>query len=116
VTFVVPGADFVELRDRYPEIRRAMTESLARTCRRLVERLVDGRHIDARGRLLRHLLRLQELFGGSIPFTQEDLANYVGVTRVTVNQLLAMLADDGLILVRRGAVRVLDSARLREQI
>ena len=50
------------------------------------------------------------------PFTQEDLANYVGVTRVTVNQLLAMLADDGLILVRRGAVRVLDPARLREQI
>jgi CRP/FNR family transcriptional regulator, cyclic AMP receptor protein len=116
VTFVVPGSDFVELRDRYPEIRRAMTESLARTCRRLVERLVDGRHIDARGRLLRHLLRLQELFDGSIPFTQEDLANYVGVTRVTVNQLLAMFADDGLILVRRGAVRVLDPARIREQI
>ena len=49
VTFIVPGSDFVELRDRYPEIRRAMTESLARTCRRLVERLVDGRHIDVRG-------------------------------------------------------------------
>jgi CRP/FNR family cyclic AMP-dependent transcriptional regulator len=116
VTFVVKGTDFVELRDRYPEIRRAMTESLARMCRRLVERLVDGRHMDARGRLTRQLLRLQELFGGDIPFTQEDLANYVGVTRVTVNQLFSALADEGLVEVRRGAVRVTDVAALRDQI
>jgi CRP/FNR family transcriptional regulator, cyclic AMP receptor protein len=116
VTLIVPGSDFLELRDRYPQIRRAMTESLARTCRHLVERLVDGRHIDARGRLIRQLLRLQDLFGGSIPFTQEDLANYVGVTRVTVNQLLAALTAERLIEVRRGAVRVIDPALLREQI
>ncbi len=116
VTLAVSGEDFVELRDRYPEIRRAMTESLARTCRRLVERLLDGRHVDARGRLTRQLLRLHQMFGGDIPFTQEDLANYVGVTRVTVNQLFAALTEDGLIEVRRGSVRVVDEAALREQI
>lgn len=116
VTFSVGDADFLELRDRHPEIRRAMTESLARVQRRLVERLLDGRHVDARGRLVRHLLRLQGQFDGSIPFTQEDLANYVGVTRVTVNQLLASLVDDGVVELRRGSVRVVDVSALQEQI
>jgi CRP-like cAMP-binding protein len=116
VTFVLRGEDFLDLRDHHPELRRAMTESLARTNRRLVERLLDGRHVDARGRLLRQLLRLHELFDGPIPFTQQDLAGYVGVTRVTVNQLVGALLDDGLIDVRRGAVTVLDEAGIRGQI
>jgi len=116
VTLVVSGADFLELRDRLPAVRRAMTESLARTNRRLVERLLDARHVDARGRLLRQLLRLHELFEGPIPFTQEDVADYVGVTRVTVNQLFGTMMDDALIEVRRGSVTVIDEAGLRAQI
>lgn len=116
VTFVLRGDDFLDLRDQHPGLRRAMTESLARMNRRLVERLLDARHVDARGRLLRQLLRLHELFGGSIPFTQEDVASYVGVTRVTVNQLFGAMLDDGLIEVRRGAVTVIDEAGIRGQI
>jgi CRP-like cAMP-binding protein len=116
VTFVLPASDYLELRDRYPEVRRLMTESLARICRRLVERLLDGRHVDARGRLVRQLVHLAELFGGPIVFTQEDLANYVGVTRVTVNQILQSLAEAGIVELRRGSVRVIDPERLRAEI
>jgi CRP-like cAMP-binding protein len=116
VTFAVDGSDFLELRDRYPELRRAMTESLARMCRRLVERLLDGRHVDARGRVLRQLVHLDQLFSGQIVFTQEDLANYVGVSRVTVNQILGALAGEGLLERRRGSVRVLDADGIRDQI
>jgi CRP-like cAMP-binding protein len=116
VTFVLAGDDFVALRDHYPAIRRAMAESLARISRRLVNRLLDGRHIDARGRLIRQLLRLDELFDGAIPFTQADLADYVGVTRVTVNQLLGAFADEGFVELRRGSVRVLDTAALRAEV
>jgi CRP-like cAMP-binding protein len=116
VTFVVSGADFLELRDLHPELRRAMTESLARMCRRLVERLLDGRHVDARGRLSRQLLRLHQLFDGPVPFTQEDLASYVGVTRITANQILGALTDEGLISVRRGSVHVVAPAQLRAQL
>jgi CRP-like cAMP-binding protein len=114
VTLVLAGDEFLALRDAQPAVRRAMAESLARTSRRLVDRLLDARHIDARGRLVRQLLRLDELFAGPIPFTQEDLANYVGVTRVTVNQLLGSLADEGLVAVRRGSVELCDVARLRD--
>jgi CRP-like cAMP-binding protein len=116
VTFVVSGADFLELRDDHPELRRAMTESLARMCRRLVERVIDGRHVDARGRLSRQLLRLHQLFEGPVPFTQEDLASYVGVSRVTVNQILGALTDEGVIRVRRGAVDVVAPDLLRAQL
>lgn len=116
VMFVLQAADYLELRDTYPEVRRAMTESLARICRRLVERLVDGRHVDARGRLLRQLLHLAELFDGPIIFTQEDLAAYVGVTRVTVNQILQSLVEDDAVEVRRGSVRVMDAARIRAKL
>jgi CRP-like cAMP-binding protein len=116
VTFVLPGDEFLSLRDRHPAVRRVMTESLARMSRRLVDRLLDARHIDARGRLMRQLLRLHELFGDTVPFTQEDLANYVGVTRVTVNQILGVLADEGLVALSRGSVHLLDVARLRDEV
>jgi CRP-like cAMP-binding protein len=112
-TFAIDATTFLELRDRHPEIRRAMTESLARMCRRLVERLLDGRHVDAKGRLSRQLLHLDSIFEGAIPFSQEDLANYVGVTRVTVNQLLGPMVDAGVVAVRRGSVRVIDADGLR---
>ncbi len=116
VTFAVDGADFVALRDRSPEVRRAMTESLARMSRRLAERLLDSHHVDARGRLTRQLLHLDAMFGGPVPFSQEDLANYVGVTRVTINQLLGALTTDGLVSVRRGSVEVIDREGLRAAI
>jgi len=116
VTLAVAGTDFLALRDQYPEIRRVMTESLSRMCRRLVERLLDGRHVDASGRVLRQLVHLDQLFDGPIVFTQEDLANYVGVTRVTVNQILGTLSDEGLLELRRGSVRIVDANRLRDKI
>lgn len=108
VTRAVPAEHFRDLRDRHPMIRRAMAESLARTNRRLVERLLDARHLDARGRLVVQLRRLHELFAGPIPFTQDDLAAYVGVSRVTVNQILSSLADQGMVSIGRGRVHVID--------
>ncbi len=113
VTRAVPAEHFRDLRDRHPMIRRAMAESLARTNRRLVERLLDARHLDARGRLVVQLHRLHELFAGPIPFTQDDLAAYVGVSRVTVNQILSSLAEEGVVSVGRGRVHVLDSSAAR---
>jgi CRP/FNR family transcriptional regulator, cyclic AMP receptor protein len=111
-TLALGADDFLALRDRHPAIRRAIAESLARTSRRLVERLLDARHTDARGRLGRQLGHLHSVFDGPVPFTQEDLAAYVGVTRVTVNQILRALAAEGLVEVRRGSVVVLDAGRL----
>lgn len=115
-TYVIGAQDYLELRDRHPEVRRAMTESLARICRRLVERLLDGRHVDARGRVVRQLVHLTALFDGPVLLTQTDLAGYVGVSRVTVNQILQELAASGLVELRRGGVQVPDTDRLREAI
>ena len=112
VTHAVPGERFLELRDRHPAIRRIMTDTLARTSRRLDERIVDVRHSDARGRLLRQLGLLDELFDGPIPFTQEDLADHIGLSRVTVNQLLSALAGEGLVELGRGSVRVVRAVPL----
>jgi CRP-like cAMP-binding protein len=115
VTREVPAEHFRDLRDRQPMIRRAMAESLARTNRRLVERLLDARHLDARGRLVVQLGRLHELFAGPIPFTQDDLASYVGVSRVTVNQILSALADEGMVTVGRGRVHVVEPSAAPRQ-
>ena len=62
------------------------------------------------------MLHLDAMFGGPVPFSQEDLANYVGVTRVTINQLLGALTTDGLVSVRRGSVEVIDREGLRAAI
>jgi len=106
--FFVAQEHFLDLRDNYPELRQAMAESMARTCRRLVDRILDANHQDARGRLILQLGRLHDLFQGPIPFTQEDLAHYVGVSRVTINHVLGDLADDGLVELGRRSVTLVD--------
>ena len=75
------------------------------------------------GRLAARLTRLAEEQGvagedGAVrldgPFTQADLASMVGRTRQSVNKLLGMFVDDGLIRLERDAIIVLDMEGLRQ--
>jgi CRP-like cAMP-binding protein len=63
-------------------------------------------------RLVRFLLDRAPGGAGEVACTQEEIATAIGATRETVNRHLQRLQDDGLVKVGRGAVTIVDAARL----
>jgi CRP-like cAMP-binding protein len=66
-------------------------------------------------RAARWLLHVQDRAGDRIELTQEMLAGLLGVQRTTVNAVIKELSSEGLIVTRRGTVRVIDRAGLRRR-
>ena len=85
--------------------------------RRLTNHVEELHFLDITGRLASRLARIAGEAGraqpdGSIrlpsPLTQGDLAAMIGCTRQSVNKLLGMFTDDGLIRLERDSIVVLD--------
>ena len=116
-TLILPRAQFRELLATEPAIRDALLASLAAELRRLTNHVEELHFLDITGRLASRLARLATEGGrtqsdGSIrlpsPLTQGDLAAMIGCTRQSVNKLLGMFTDDGLIRLDRESIVVLD--------
>ena len=66
-------------------------------------------------RLCRWLLRARDLSGGDhLPFTQEYLAEMLGVRRTSVTEVAHTLQEAGLIKYARGKIQVVDAKALRD--
>jgi CRP-like cAMP-binding protein len=116
-TFAVRKPEFDQLRERYPSINRVLTAFLAGEVRMLDERLLEALYLPTERRLLRRLRELSELYrtpDGSavIPLTQEELAEFAGAARATVNRVLREEQARGTIELQRGKTRVLDLEEL----
>jgi CRP-like cAMP-binding protein len=66
-------------------------------------------------RAARWLLTAQDRAGSTIELTQEAFASLLGVQRTTVNAVIGTLQDEGLITTRRGLIRVVDRAGLKQR-
>lgn len=66
-------------------------------------------------RAARWLLTAQDRAGNRIELTQEAFAGLLGVQRTTVNAVIRILQDEGLITTRRGAIQVADRAGLKRR-
>src|SRR4029079_3859234 len=64
---------------------------------------------------------LADLYGGAgaepvvVPLTQEHLAEFVGGSRPTVNQVLQRLVTEGVVELGRGRLTVLDTSALHRK-
>ncbi len=91
---------------------------MAAEVRRLTHHVEELHFLDITGRLASRLARMAnesgatQLADGSIrlagPLTQGDLAAMIGCTRQSVNKLLGMFADDGLIRLEKERIVILD--------
>ncbi len=109
--------DFIRVIERSPKAMREMLALLARMIRRASGRIEDLVFLDVAGRVAKCLLDLSVAQGESeIELTQDDLASFVGATRVSVNRALADLETQGAISVGRRHLEVKDAERLRRQI
>ena len=69
--------------------------------------------VDAR--LCRWLLRARDLSGSDhLPFTQEFLAEMLGVQRTSVTTVARTLQEAGMVKYRRGKIEIIDVEGLRE--
>ena len=106
-----------------PEVAEYLLRALAQRFRRTNEALSDLVFSDVPGRVAKALLDLGERFGQSMPdglhvthdMTQEELAQFVGASRETVNKALADFASRGWLRLESRSVVLLDVERLQRR-
>ena len=109
--------DFLHVIERSPRATREILRLLARTVRRASGRIEDLVFLDVPGRVAKCLLDLSGAHGqAEVELTQDDLAAFVGATRVSVNRALADLEAQGAIAVGRRHIAVKDQATLKREV
>jgi CRP-like cAMP-binding protein len=94
-----------------------MLALLVKTVRRSTGHVEDLVFLDLPGRVAKCLIDLAEASGtDQIDMTQEDLAGFVGATRVSVNRVLADLEKRGGIRIGRRHLTLKDRAVLQGDI
>ncbi len=111
-TLSIDEATFSDLRRDDPAVSDFLIQLLAARMHRVTNRLLEALYLPADGRLWRRILELSEVYGDTVPLTQEDMAGLAGPTRATVNRGLRREEKVGAIELNRGRVRIVDRAGL----
>lgn len=106
-----------------PAVALLLLKALAQRLRRITDVNTNLIFTDVPGRVARALLDLADKFGTQVPdgtqvhhdLTQEELAQYVGASRETVNKALADFVSRGWIQLSAKSVLLIDSDRLRRR-
>ena len=115
----MPRATFMALLDESVAFNRFLLNQLNERLGQFIGLVEHDRLLGPDARLARGLAALfnPQLYPGSrstLPISQEELGQLVGLSRQRVNQSLRVLEQAGLLRVDYGAVTVLDLAGLRE--
>ncbi|MFD9701301.1 Crp/Fnr family transcriptional regulator [Lentzea sp. NPDC059081] len=113
-------ADLRQQMNAHPELAEHLLRLLARSLRRCNTMVGEAIFADAPGRVAKVLLELATRFGESHPagiqvdheLSQEEIAQYVGARRETVNKVLSRFADRGWVQVMHKSVLILDPESL----
>lgn len=109
---------FRELRHRHRGAEQLLLALLARRVEELSARLLEVMYDGLDRRVHRRLAELARLYADRadgpvvVPLTQEHLAELVGGTRPSVNQVLQRLASEDIVELGRGRIVVLDRSGL----
>jgi CRP-like cAMP-binding protein len=116
-TLVVAAASFDALVRRNPAVERVVSTLLADRIDVLSRRLMETMYESVDRRVCRRLLDLARSYGGpdhpvTIPLSQAQVADLVGATRPSVNQVLQRLAELDVVSLSRSRIQVLDLVAL----
>jgi CRP-like cAMP-binding protein len=112
-TLSLSATEFRDLRARHRAADQLLLTLMARRVEELSARLLEAMYDGLDLRVHRRLVELAGLYRTGpgpvvVPLTQESLAELVGGTRPTVNQILQRLAARGVVELGRGRVTVVD--------
>lgn len=99
-----------DLINRHPQLSLALLREMSGQLRELVVLVEDLAFRSVRERLARQLLR--ESSAGTAEMTQQELAERTGTVREIAGRALRRLAQEGLVELERGRVRILDRSGL----
>lgn len=119
-TLAVAGTAFDSLCARNPHVERILSVLLADRVDALSRRLVETMYESLDRRVYRRLIDLARSYGvsngqASIPLSQASIADLVGATRPSVNQVLQRLAGQDVVRLGRARIDVLDMAALERR-
>jgi CRP-like cAMP-binding protein len=107
--------DLLELRDRFPALRKLGNRFAAASLRATSIAVGCNARHDATARLARWLLRMHDRAQiDTVELTHDTVALMLAVRRPTVSEAIAVLVERGAIASRRGIVEIVDRARLEE--
>lgn len=116
-TLSVAGTAFHALCAMNPQIDRVLSTLLAERVEALSSRLLETMYDSLERRVFRRLVALAAVYGSTdgsavIPLSQTQIADLVGATRPSVNQVLQRLVEQRLVSVGRSRLEILDLATL----
>jgi len=100
-----------------PAIAKAIIALLCARVRWVSGELGDQAHLKIEQRLAKRLVMLAGVMAdeeGWIAIPQLELAEFLGATRESVNKILTLWRRMGVLELKRGSVRIINSSRLRE--
>ena len=114
----MPRATFMRLLDSNFPFNRFLIVQLNERLGQFIAMIEHDRMLGPEARLARSLAGLFNPvlypgIGSTLPVSQEELGQLVGLSRQRVNQALKRLESEGLVHVEYGGVTVLDLAKLR---
>ena len=127
---LLAGEDFIAFLERHPSAVRVVLETLARTVRRLSDRVEHLTFLDVPSRVAKYLLDLAQasaLSDGTakpgavapmleLSLTQDELAAFVGASRVSVNRVLGDLERREIVAIKRRRISIKDPERLAKEV
>lgn len=117
MAFALANRDFMDVLRGNPDAMRQLLALLATRIRRSTGHIEDLVFLDLPGRVAKLLLDQGELFDSNVVgLTQEDLAAFVGATRVAVNRVLVDLERRGGVKLGRGQIEIVDPGVLKKEI
>ncbi|HYR93928.1 MAG TPA: Crp/Fnr family transcriptional regulator [Methylomirabilota bacterium] len=117
-TFALASRDFMDVLQNNTAAMRQLLALLARRIRRSTGHIEDLVFLDLPGRVAKCLIDQNELMGsgGRVQLTQEEIASFVGATRVAVNRVLVDLERRGSLKLGRGHLEIVNIDLLRKEI
>lgn len=112
-TLSIHRAEFERFRAHHPTVEQALWRFLVGEIRRLNELVLESLYLPVEKRVRRRLVDMVELYGETVPLTQDVIAELAGASRPTVNQVLREEERRGVVALRRGETAVLDVDALR---
>lgn len=113
--FALRRRDFVRFLDDNPRLALGVIELLCERLRWMSERVEEGSFVSIEARLARRVLMLAEDYGSDVEISQQELGDFIGVSRECVNRQLRLWKRDGLVSIGRGRIGLLDSTALSER-
>jgi CRP/FNR family transcriptional regulator len=114
--YAVPADDLRRLVLQCPDLALALLQDFAARLDHLTNLVEDLALRTVRARLARFLLQHIAADQPPQPWTQEEIASYLGTVRDMVGRALRAFADEGLLRIERQRIVLLDRQGLEDQI